>query len=134
MDFKHKDDLQDGQELYFYVEIEDTLYCGITTRTNITNSVSLSNKFQDYANKVKHTDEPTHKGLHLYDGNWWSWERATYNGHPIHFRDYANENEGVFSILKDDSLDFIDGSIDAIAKSVLESFKRQYNYFFTPGI
>ena len=69
----------------------------------------------------------------LFDGAYWSWGYVTYNSHDIDFRNYTYD-DGLFSIVKDDSFDFIDGSIDSISNCIVESFKAQYNMFFEPGL
>ena len=47
----------------------------------------------------------------------------TYNSHDIDFRNYTYD-DGLFSIVKDDSFDFIDGSIDSIANCIVEGRGR----------
>lgn len=121
---EYKGILEDKQDLYFFVEIDNKLYCGITARENRFSEVKLDKNIY----QKKKQDERI-----MFDGAYWSWEYVTYNSHAIDFRNYKND-DGLFSIVKDDSFDFIEGSIDSIANCIVESFKAQYNMFFEPGL
>lgn len=121
---EYKGILKDKQDLYFFVEIDHKLYCGITARENRFDPVELNKK----SFKKKKCGK-----MILFDGAYWSWGYVTYNSHDIDFRNYTYD-DGLFSIVKDDSFDFIDGSIDSIANCIVESFKAQYNMFFEPGL
>lgn len=129
---EYKKVLSDGQEIYFFVEIDNNLYSGITVRNRdkILDVVNLDKAFENdlFSNKKQEN-----KALHPFAGAFWSWEYVKYNGHLLNFKDYGSSDR-LFSILKEDSLEFIDRSIDDIAAAVFESFKRQYNFIFEQDI
>ena len=113
---KTKQKIDKNVEFMFYAEIENYLFCGITSREDKVNIKELDNKLS----------KDTEADVHYFNGSYWlSWAHVLLNNSRIDFKDYAGNN-GVLRLLKNNTCSFDDETIKHIAEAIIVSFKKQY--------
>lgn len=110
-------DKDNDNEIVFYAEVENYLFCGLTLRKEKVYSQELQGDFQkDSLNNMRF----------FSSYSWLCWEPVLLNGERINFNDYLNESESALRLLKQDSLIVDDDAIKQIAETIIADFKKQY--------
>lgn len=105
--------------MFFMVEIDYKLYCGLTFRTKNKDDIWDNFNLKDYVEGCANT---------CWVENGWKYVKC--NSTDISFKEYTNEQYGMLNLLENNSLKFDDSKIKEISEDIKGEFYRIEKEYF----
>lgn len=111
--------IPENVDMFFMVEIDYKLYCGITFR------IKNKDGIWDWFNLKDYVEGGTNSCWIKED-----WKHVKFDSQEIDFYNYENEQNGVLNLLKPNTLEFDDLKINSISEDIFDYFKIKAKEYF----